>query len=119
MPFRPKVRCKNIIADYTVTAQDNESYLIAASGADIEFTLPAVADAKDHEFTFVNKQDFEMLITAPDETLVLLNDATADGLSVTTAGQHIGAVIKVVCDVTLYFAMNMSAGVVAGTVVSA
>jgi len=119
MAFRRKIRTKSIGGDYTVLPEDTETLFIAASGADIEFTLPAVANAKDCTFTFLNGQDFELLITAPDETLVAFNDATADAISVTTATEHIGGAIQVVCDGSLYYALNLSAGANTITVVSA
>ena len=119
MPFRSIPKFKSVTADYTVSLEDNEIYLVAASGADLEFTLPAVAGAKGHVFNFLNLQDFEMLITAPADTLVALHNAAADGISATTAGQHIGANIRITSDGVKFYAMNMSAGVVALTVISA
>ena len=119
MPFRPKFNVKRITADYTVLLTDNEKYLVANSGADIEFTLPAVADAKDHIFTFLNLQDFEMLITAPADTLVALHNAAADGISFTTASNHIGCACQVISDGVKYYAFNMSSGAQTVTVISA
>ena len=119
MAFRRKMRVKSITGDYTVLPSDNETVFVAASGADIEFTLPAVADSKECSFRFVNGQDFEMLITAPDETLVAFNDATADGISVTGAGEHLGGVFELFCDGSLWYAMGLHAGANTVTVISA
>ena len=109
MPFRSIPKFKRVTADYTVALADNEIYLIANSGADIEFTLPAVAGAKGHVFNFLNLQDFELLITAPADTLVALHNAAADGISITTASNHIGGAIRIVSNGVKYFALNMSA----------
>ena len=120
MPFRPQPNVKSITADYQVVAADNEAYLVAASGADIEFTLPAVAECKNHVFNFLNLQDFEMLITAPADTLVALHNAAADGISITTASNHIGGAIRIVSNGVKFFALNVSAApTITVTVISA
>lgn len=119
MPFAPLKRVKTLTADYQVLASDNGTIFVMASGADIEVTLPAVAGGKNHIFEFYNAQDYEMLITAPDEKVILFNDATADGMSFTTVGEHIGASARVIGTGAIWLAQNLSAGANTVTVVSA
>lgn len=119
MPFMPLPRVKTLTADYQVLASDNGTIFLMSSGADIEVTLPAVAGGKNHVFEFYNVQDFEMLITAPDEKAIAFNDATADAISYTTAGEHIGASCRVIGTGAIWLAQNLSAGANTVTVVSA
>lgn len=120
MPFRPKFKVVTITADYTVVPADTETLFVAGSGADIEFTLPAIASGKDAQFEFVNPQDFEMLISSAEgENVVALNNATADGISFTTANEHIGCALRVVGDGTKWYAFNMSDGLQTVTVIDA
>lgn len=83
--------------DYTVTTDDrNTLFTTLGNAADINFTLPAVAKSQGLRFGFYNAVDFELMITAAAVTeLITFNDAAADTVAFTTAGEHIGGYIEV------------------------
>lgn len=94
---------------YTVVATDNGKTFMqtAASGT---FTLPAVASVWDGwSCTFYNKGATNMIITAPANKLIGLNNAAGTSLTFNTASNIIGACAKIVYDgtLTLYFAQVM------------
>ena len=109
-----------VTSDTTVYPSDSGIIFVANESADIEFTLPAVADYKGKMNIFINRADYEMLITGGTaDVMVLLNNATADGVSITTASEHIGGAIMVVGDGSYYYVFNLSAGANTVTAVSA
>ena len=57
--------------------------------------------------------------TVPADTLVALHNAAADGISFTTASNHIGCACQVISDGVKYYAFNMSSGAQTVTVISA
>ena len=108
------------VADFTANVNESGAFFALTPTGDIEVTLPPVADSAGVWFEFVQIADFELLITSPEgDNIVLLHTASADAISITTAGQHIGGSIRVISDGTLWYAHNISAGVVAVTVVDA
>ena len=98
----------NVVAKATdYTCKESESgtvYTTEGATTDVEFTLPAVSGLDGTVFWFINAEDVEMLVTAPDETLVAFNDATADGISYTTASNQVGGGFMIVCDGTFWHA---------------
>jgi hypothetical protein len=88
-------------ASYTCTAADSGTLFTTtgASGA-VTFTLPAVATSTGVWYEFVNTVGQNMIITAPADTLVAFNDATATSLTYSQASELIGASCKVTCDGT-------------------
>ena len=93
------------VTDYTVLATDSGS-LITSYGAtaDIEFTLPALADGL--EFTFINCADIEMKISsAAGNDIVTFNDAAASSITFTTASKQLGAAITLVSDGTVWYSL--------------
>jgi hypothetical protein len=96
-------------ADYTVKATESGAIFTTtgASGA-VNFTLPAKAAGLI--YTFINTVGQNMVIT-PDavDTIVTFNDAAADTVTFSTAGNLIGAMVTVVCDGTKWIVINNSA----------
>jgi len=86
-------------ASYTCTVADSGTMFTTtgASGA-VTFTLPAVATSTGVWYEFVNTVGQNMVISAPADTLVAFNDATATSLTYSQASELIGASAKVTCD---------------------
>lgn len=81
--------------DYTVLASDNGT-LFQATTADCNFTLPAIQAGLEYEF--VMTADFELAVTSAEgDNLLVGNDASADSITFTTAGEQIGARVAVKC----------------------
>lgn len=84
-------------ADYTVVAADNGTFFTTqgTSGA-VNFTLPALADVSPGwTAEFYNEANQNMVITAPADKLVVFNDLTATSITFSTAGELIGAHVKI------------------------
>ena len=93
------------LVDYTITSADSGKFFSnLGATADIEFTLPAVSGLDGFVCWVYNAVDVECLVTAPDETLIAFNDATADGISFTTASNQAGAGFMFVCNGTFWMA---------------
>lgn len=94
---------------YTVVPADNGKLFVqtAASGT---FTLPAIANVWDGWCaTFFNVGATSMAVTAPAGKLVAFNNAAGATITFSTAGNIIGASVKIVYDGTLtkYIAIPM------------
>jgi hypothetical protein len=75
-------------ADYTVVAADNLTEFVATAAA--VFTLPAIG--KGYRFKFRQTADANLTISSAEgENIVAFNNATADGIAFSTAGNKIGA----------------------------
>jgi hypothetical protein len=86
-------RMSTKITNYTVVAADNGTLFIAKT-ADATFTLPAIAAGLS--FEFMRLDDFELVVaSAEGDNMIVGNDASADSITFTTAGQQIGARIKI------------------------
>lgn len=85
-------------ANYTVVSGTDSGthFTTRGAGGAVTFTLPAVALAKGNRFLFTNEVDQNMTIAAPAGTLVTFNNAAATSVSVSTAGQKIGATFEVI-----------------------
>jgi len=101
-------------ADYAVLASDGSGTLFTNRGAagTVIFTLPAPAAAlAGYVFRFKAHADQTITVkTATADTLVVLNDAAADSLSLSTAGEKIGGEIEAFCDGTSWFASGVAVG---------
>lgn len=99
-------------ADYTVVAADVGTLFTTtgAAGA-VNFTLPALA-AGLGPFEFINTANQNMTVTAPANKLVTFNNATATSVAFSTAGNKIGARVRVWCNQagTFYYMQNLSPG---------
>lgn len=81
------------ITNYTVVAGDNGTTFFATT-ADATFTLPAIKAGLEYEF--VRGSDHEMVVaSAEGDNMIVGNDLSADSITFTTAGQQIGARVKV------------------------
>lgn len=98
--------CVAKTTDYTILGSESGTVFTSQGAtADIEFTLPAVATAGSGFVCWVfNAEDIECLVTAPADTLVAFNNATADGISFTTASNQAGGGFMFVCDGTYWHA---------------
>ena len=94
-------------ADYSVLAKETGTHFTttAATGG-VNFTLPAVATSTGCIYWFSAEADFEIMVSAPANTLVAGNDATATSVAWTTATQQIGGGFMAFCDGTLWYAFN-------------
>lgn len=101
---------------YNVTTATSGQYHIMGGG-DTNVTLPAVAGTGGCIWHFIMNSDNEIVFTAPANTLVAFNDATATSVTYTTAGEQIGLAATIFSDGTLYYLMlNLPAEAVTGTV---
>ena len=93
-------------ADYTVLSTDNGTHFFA-SGANINFTLPAIALNRGYRFRFTMISDHNLTVTAPSGKLVTFNNATATSVAFSTSGNKIGASVEIVGlpDSTKYLAL--------------
>lgn len=81
------------ITNYTVLGSDNGTLFVAKT-ADATFTLPAIKAGLT--FEFMRLDDFELVVaSAEGDNIIVGNDASADSITFTTAGQQIGARVKV------------------------
>lgn len=103
-----------VLDPYTTTGGDPSGTIFtnrAATGT-VVFTLPAPTRALAGVFyDFLGIADFTITVqTATADTLIAANDIAADSLSAQTAGQLIGAMIRVLCDGTSWVAMGLTPG---------
>ena len=81
-------------ASYTVVEADNGTTFVAHT-ADATFTLPTIHAGLEYEF--VRLDDFELAVaSAEGDNMIGGNDASGDSITFTTAGEQIGARVKVV-----------------------
>lgn len=84
---------KLAITNTTVSAADNGTRFIATT-ADATFTLPTLEYGL--VFEFLRASDHEMVVaSAAGDDMIVGNDLSADSVTFTTAGQQIGALIRV------------------------
>lgn len=87
------LKTKTVAGDTTVTAADNGTLFIATT-ADADFTLPTLEAGL--VFEFLRASDHEMaVISAEGDNIIVGNDLSADSVTFTTAGQQIGAMVRV------------------------
>lgn len=80
-------------ADYTVLLTDNGTIFYADTG-NVTFTLPALRAGLS--FEFVRTTDHNLVIaSAEGDNLVVGNDASADSITYSTAGNRLGARVRV------------------------
>lgn len=89
-------RIELVTADRTVTAADHGTMFVCYGGsANVNFTLPVMTHGL--EFDFYNAQDYNMTLTAnPADSMVVLADAAADSVALSTSSEKIGGAFKVV-----------------------
>jgi hypothetical protein len=102
-------------ADYTIKPPMDSPGTVftnrGASGAVI-FTLPAPGEnVKGYWYRFVGHAGQNITVkTATVDTLVTKNDAAADSVALSTAGELIGGVMEAYCDGTSWFVYGISVG---------
>lgn len=79
--------------NYTVVAAD-QGMLFQAITADAVFTLPAIKAGLWFEFLRLSDHELSVLSATPDD-MVVGNDLSADSVTWTTAGQQIGARLRI------------------------
>lgn len=86
-------RTVNKITNYTVVKADNGT-LFTAITADATFTLPALVAGL--QFDFLRASDHELVVaSAEGDNMIVGNDLSADSVTWTTAGQQIGARLRI------------------------
>lgn len=86
-------RIINVVTDATVTASQNGALFVKTT-ADGTFTLPALEAGL--VFEFLSASDHEMVVaSAEGDNMIVGNDLSADSVTFTTAGQQIGARVRV------------------------
>lgn len=86
-------RSRTVIADTVVVAADNGTRFLAET-ANVLFTLPAIRAGLTYEFLRIS--DHNMTIaSAEGDNVIVGNDSQADSVAFTTAGQKVGARVRV------------------------
>ena len=93
-----KVNTASKVADYTVKAAESGTFFTnRGATANVNFTLPAVADGLN--YLFFGAADFNVTVTpAAADILVCDNNVAADALALSTGSEIMGGAIQVVCD---------------------
>ena len=104
---RPSVTAK--ATSYAVTAAETGSVFTTtgATGA-VTFTLPLLSLGL--EYWFMNTVDQNMTVqpnAGELDTMVVFNDAGADSIAFSTAGEKIGGSIRVICDGTYWLVFQL------------
>lgn len=74
----------------TLTASQNGATLFYNNAASVTVTLPAAQPGLEYEICRVG--DEELIIVSPTaDNVIVGNDLSADGVTITTAGEHLGA----------------------------
>lgn len=102
-------------ADYTiVTGTDRSGTIFTNRGASaaVIFTLPAPAQGiAGAYYDFISVADQDVTVkTATADTLIVVNDLTADSLKMGTSNQKIGSAMRAVCDGTSWIAFGYAIG---------
>lgn len=78
----------------TPTAAQNGMLFILSNAASVTVTLPAIKPGLHYDF--LREGDEELVIVSPTaDNVIVGNDLSADGVTFTTAGEHMGAQIHV------------------------
>ncbi len=114
----PWQRFQTKTANYTVVASDNLSmFNTLGAGAEVDFTLPAIANG--YFFGFANQAAQIMKVSSAEgSNMIALNNLTATSVAFSTGGQEIGGIVWVYSNPagTKWIVENHSAGVAAITV---
>lgn len=92
---RPWVAEVTKSSDYTVLNTDHGTLFLTGGGANRTFTLPALASGVGCVWYFYNVQANNMIITAPSNKLIGVNNATGTTATFSTANQIIGSMAMV------------------------
>ena len=100
------------VVDLTVTSSQSGTWFVntAATEAEINFTLPAIADGP-WIFFFCAVADVSLKVTAATaDTLLAFNDAEADSVSLETSSEKMGGILMAWCDGTTAGVVPISYG---------
>jgi len=110
--FQWKPKFVTSIVDLTITADQSGTYFLntAATEAEINFTLPAIATGP-WIFHFVAIAATAVKVTAAAaDTMLAFNDSGADSVSFETASEIMGNMFSVLCDGTTVMAIASGTG---------
>lgn len=102
-------------ASYTITASENGVlFTNRGAGSAITFTLPdtstgAIPVGFEVQFYGVSATGFTVA-SNPTDTIVTLNDAGADSITMTSTSKIIGAALRLIWDGTAWLAFQASVG---------
>lgn len=78
----------------TLTPQENGALLIYSNAASVTVTLPAIQPGLVYDI--LREGDEELIVVSTEgDNVIVGNDLSADGVTFTTAGEHIGAQVRV------------------------
>ena len=92
---------KAILAPGTSTLTIGQSgSVISTEGASghVTFTLPAVATSAGVHYWFQNAENYNMIITAPSNTMTTFNDVSATSAAFQSTNELVGGGAFVICD---------------------
>ena len=98
-PFSYKAGAGNRIARVTgttdtLTADENGKLLIYSNAASVTVTLPAIKAGLIYDI--LREGDEELVVVSPTaDNVIVGNDLSADGVTFTTASEHMGAQVRV------------------------
>lgn len=99
-----RLKIKNLLAAYTVTAKDTGSLLVAKAALTI--TLPAASESLKGVYVDIfNKTDTDLTIASTADQMVTFNDVDADAIAFSTSSEKVGAAVRAVCDGTHWLVM--------------
>lgn len=78
----------------TLTASQNGMTLFYNNAASVTVTLPAIQPGLEYELVRVGDEEF-VIVSPTADNVIVGNDLSADGVTVTTAGEHLGARFRV------------------------
>jgi hypothetical protein len=108
----PILRFQTKTANYTVTAADNlTEFNTLGAGAEVDFTLPAIANGYLFRFRNLAGQTMKV-ISAEGGNMVAFNNGAATSVAFSTGGALIGGGVMVYSNPagTLWMVQNISAG---------
>ena len=78
----------------TLTAAENGSFIAYSNAASVTVTLPAIKPGL--EYTLIRTGDEEFIVASGEgDNVIAGNDLSADSVTFTTAGEHLGCTIRV------------------------
>ena len=111
--YNPQVIIKAKTAAYTCTV-DESGVMFTNRGATvaITFTLPLNSTCPiGTRFSFYGVSAYGFTVTSnPSDTIVTLNDAAADSITITSTSKIIGGAVDVIWDGTAWLAKQASVG---------
>ena len=115
----PKYKVTAKTGNYTIVAADfGQVFTTRGAAGAVTFTLPAASGNAGAWVEFYNAVGQNMAIAGTAGELILFNDAAANSATFSTAGELIGAAVRVFCDGTSWYVAPMIFEAVTITVVT-